>query len=306
MEQIEDSLRVIVLMSTYNGDRFLSEQLDSLLEQSIQNIDVLIRDDGSSDRTEEILNEYAQNNPSIKWFSGGKNLKPPHSFFDLIQRVAEDYDFYFFCDQDDIWMPDKISVAVKSFKSGNNLPALYYCATELVDAELDHIGYDFREYEFTSDVVYSFLRGSLITGCTMCFNKTLMKALKRYIPVRISMHDSWVHLLCLSLGGTIIADPHAHIKYRQHDSNVLGIHKMSLYEKIKNGLRRKTIYREMASQITHEYNDVNEKSLYFMSLFVNYDKSILNSIRFIKYVLSLRYNFTSRFYISLKILLKLY
>lgn len=293
-------------MSTYNGDRFLSEQLNSLLEQDFRNVDVLIRDDGSSDRTEDVLKKYSHKYPSIKWFSGGINLKPAHSFFNLIQRVSEDYDFYFFCDQDDIWMPDKISMAVGSFKSGNNLPALYYCATELVDANLNHIGYDFREYKYTSDVEYSFLRGSLITGCTICFNRALMNALKLYAPLRMSMHDAWVHLLCLSIGGEIIADPCAHIKYRQHVSNVLGIHKMSLYERLKNGLRKKTIYRDMASQIIHEYDCVTAKSFHFMSLYVNYDRSLWNTIRFVKYVCNQRYTLTSRIYISLKILLNLY
>ena len=298
--------RIVVLISTYNGEKFLCEQLNSLLAQDAGSVDIFLRDDGSSDGTQKILNYYSQHYSNIRWFRGKSNIKPAHSFLELIQRVSTSYDFYFFCDQDDYWNPDKITSAISSFNNNITFPGLYYCATELVDENLNNIGKDYREYRYSSNLVYSFLRGSLITGCTICINRGLLNALRQYSPSPVLMHDSWVHLLCLSLGGVIIADPTPHIKYRQHTSNVLGIHKISLYNRLKNGLKRKTIYRDMASQIVENFHIENHEVYKFLLSFINYDNNFYNRISFLRYISKQNIELISKVYICLKIVFRLY
>ena len=101
-------MRVAVLMSTYNGEKYLNEQIDSILSQSGNfELSLLVRDDGSTDETINILNKY-QNLGKLKWYSG-KNLGPGKSFIDLLYKT-HGYDYYAFSDQDDVWMTGKIAM----------------------------------------------------------------------------------------------------------------------------------------------------------------------------------------------------
>ena len=94
--------KILILMSTYNGEKYLSEQLNSLLLQENVNIKILIRDDGSTDNTHKILNFYSSNYPNISWYTG-ENKGPALSFMDLLFNAPES-DYYAFCDQDDVWL----------------------------------------------------------------------------------------------------------------------------------------------------------------------------------------------------------
>ena len=102
-------------MSTYNGEKYIKTQLDSILAQDYEEIDLLIRDDGSTDSTREILSAYAKKYSSITWYSG-KNIGVQKSFFDLILKANLERDYYAFADQDDKWLPGKISRAVSILK----------------------------------------------------------------------------------------------------------------------------------------------------------------------------------------------
>ena len=103
-------MRVAVLMSTYNGEKYIREQIDSILEQSGNfDLDLWVRDDGSKDSTQQILQEYAQQR-KLHWYTG-ENLGAAHSFIDLV-RKCKGYDYYAFADQDDYWMTNKIQMGV--------------------------------------------------------------------------------------------------------------------------------------------------------------------------------------------------
>ena len=111
-------------MSTYNGECFLREQIESLLKQNNEDITILVRDDGSSDKTVGILEEYEKSG-QLQAYSG-RNLKPARSFMELIDKAhIEEYDYYAFSDQDDIWLPDKVHVAVQAIQK-YDVPAMYY------------------------------------------------------------------------------------------------------------------------------------------------------------------------------------
>ena len=103
--------KVQILMSTYNGEKYVNEQIDSLLQQDHTNLEILIRDDGSKDSTVSILEEYHKENPNIKLIID-KNKGVISSFFELAMKASEEADYFAFCDQDDYWKPQKISRAV--------------------------------------------------------------------------------------------------------------------------------------------------------------------------------------------------
>ena len=116
--------KILVLMATYNGEKFLQEQLDSLYGQEDVEVDILVRDDGSTDSTQKILEDNSQNH-RLKWYQGDhKNVQK--GFFELMKIGAEkNYNFFAFCDQDDVWDKDKLIIALNSIKEMQG-PALYY------------------------------------------------------------------------------------------------------------------------------------------------------------------------------------
>ncbi len=114
-------MKLIVLLSTYNGEKYLAKQLDSLLEQELSPDKIIIRDDGSNDGTLSIIKDYAEQNKIIEYYCG-ENKGPAGSFWDLICN-CEKADYYALCDQDDYWFKDKLKVAVETIeKEDNNIP----------------------------------------------------------------------------------------------------------------------------------------------------------------------------------------
>ena len=160
--------KVQVLLSTYNGEKYIKEQIESILNQKEVEIALLIRDDGSTDKTIQILEELAMNNENITVYKD-ENLGPARSFMDLIEK-SDEYDYYAFSDQDDVWKPKKLISAINKLKEYNNTPALYMSALEIVDTNLKYIETKKVEGNFT-------LEGEIIknfaTGCTQVFNKNL-------------------------------------------------------------------------------------------------------------------------------------
>ena len=209
---------VCVLMSTYNGEKYLQEQLDSIINQVGVNVRILVRDDGSTDSTKDILNNYKREG-YLDWYSG-TNLKSARSFMDLVNRAPES-EYYAFSDQDDYWLPTKLQVAVNVLKSADSRKsALYYSRTTLVDENLLPIKQNTKKLNVLG-MPSAFIINNA-SGCTMVFNSYLLKRVQEYNPQIIGMHDSWFYKICVVTGNQIFADNHAYILYRQHDSNVLG------------------------------------------------------------------------------------
>ena len=210
--------KVCVLLTTYNGELYLREQLDSLFNQDQIKVDVLARDDGSIDRTKEILQKYSQNY-SLKWYSG-PHLNVQKGFFDLMKKAsATDFQYFAFCDQDDIWDEDKLITAVNHLKDPK-IPELYYCGQRLVDRNAKFIANHKLDENRTLRARFVL---SDFAGCTGVFNKALLNEVVSFEPNYMLMHDTWILKVCLCLGGNVFVDPEAHMSYRQHGANTVGL-----------------------------------------------------------------------------------
>lgn len=212
-------INVCVLMSTYNGSKYLKEQIDSILSQQGIDIKLIVRDDGSSDNTWKLLEEYANKDSRVSIYTG-KNLGPANSFINLIINSI-DVDYYAFADQDDVWENNKILAAVKRIgKYGNDIPVMYYSNLKIVDKELNF-------YRLSHSVAqvprskYTAIVDNMATGCTIVFNKRCRDLVKESPPHNCTMHDAWLFLLC-SIMGKVVYDKNAYILYRQHENNVIG------------------------------------------------------------------------------------
>lgn len=210
---------VQVLMSTYNGEKYLREQIDSILAQKDVIVKIFIRDDGSTDNTKLILNEYKRNG-KIEWYDGD-NLKPALSFLDLMKN-AGDFDYYAFCDQDDIWDENKLSIAIDKLNiNKSDKPAMYFSNAKLINEN----GESLHKYHLSKKINITAESGfiqNIALGCTIVFNReALNKAILADYSTDIAMHDAWIYRICLAFG-EVIYDDKAYIRYRQHNNNVVG------------------------------------------------------------------------------------
>lgn len=212
--------KVLIIMATYNGEKYIKDQLDSILKQSGVDISILVRDDGSKDRTQEILQEY-KNKGKLDWYTG-EHLNVAKGYLDLMKK-AEEYntDYIAFSDQDDIWDEDKVSIAIKALSNiADDIPGLYYCGQRLVDSELNLISEHKLNRKRTLKTRFVL---SDFAGCTGVFNKNLLMRVGEYTPDYILMHDTWILKVCLCLGGKVIVDSDMHMSYRQHGGNTVGL-----------------------------------------------------------------------------------
>jgi rhamnosyltransferase len=240
---LEACPRVIVLMSTYNGERYLDDQLTSIFAQQGVEVDVIVRDDGSSDETIAILDQW-QSREALRW-SSGENLGPAASFMQLLAD-APDADFYAFADQDDYWEDDKLARAVACLGAGTDArPALYFSAKAIVDENLNALPATDPSppwLTFGSALILS--AGS---GCTMVFNRALAQVVTRHRFRPLSMHDHWVYKVCTAVNGRVIYDTESAMKYRQHSRNVVSADG-SLLRRAREWVRRATTGERNASR----------------------------------------------------------
>lgn len=218
---MKKKLFVCILMSTYNGKAYIEEQIESiLLQRADVSLSIYIRDDGSNDGTQDILNSYSQNYKNIIWYQGN-NVGPAGSFLDLLYSspVA---DYYGFADQDDVWFNDKIAAALNCLSQiSSDMPCLYFCKKEIVNERLESIG--ITDTTVNDTTIGCAMINSVASGCTMLFNNKLMNILKIYRPniTSLSMHDAWVYRVAAAIG-IVIYDNEPHMFYRQHNKNVVG------------------------------------------------------------------------------------
>lgn len=238
-----------VLMSTYNGEKYLEEQLDSLLNQSYKNMKILIRDDGSKDRTIDILDEYSKKySEKIKCIYG-ENIGVIASFLELINRSDGNCKYFAFCDQDDIWLKEKVEKAVDKMK--DDIPFLYFSNKILVDENLNILK---KETSNLSITLENSLIENLATGCTVMVNKKLLDVIKNknINHQKILMHD-WLLFILSNLLGEVYFDKNAYILYRQHSNNVVGIEiniikkNWKKFKRLKEG--KKKAFKEQISEI---------------------------------------------------------
>ncbi len=259
-----------IIMSTYNGNKYIREQLDSILNQDCQefqmtDLSILVRDDGSTDGTQDILQEYASKYPQqIQWYQG-ENCGVIQSFFDLVTKVDADTDYLAFSDQDDYWMPEKMTrgiemVELMEQESGEQkLPYLYCCRPKLVDEKLQMLHSEIKRPPMRPGFGNALVE-NIATGCTMVMNRTLYQMARNGLPEFTVMHDWWFYLISTCFGKCFY-DETPYICYRQHGGNVLGSN-VSRIKELQDRLRRfkgnrNNLSRQINCFLEH-FGDVSE------------------------------------------------
>lgn len=226
--------RVLILLSTYNGAEFLPELLGSLDAQSLQDFHLRVRDDGSTDGTLAILDEYALRRPAS--VERGAHVGVPESFFRALDDADPAADFFAYCDQDDVWLPEKVARAVACLSRADPaVPAPYCSALTPVDAQLEPIGKPrtcTKALDFRNALVEN-----QVSGCTMMFNRAARELLTRGMPRVALMHDHWAYLV-VSAFGAIHFDPEPSLLYRQHARNTVGMPR-GLWSRARNFQKRR-------------------------------------------------------------------
>ncbi|OXL16563.1 glycosyl transferase family 2 [Polynucleobacter cosmopolitanus] len=218
----ENDPLVAIFLCTYNGARFLAEQLDSISYQTHRNWVVIASDDGSTDQTLEILQKYQAN-----WPAGKLTIRngPQKGFCRNFQYLTSDEsisaDFFAFCDQDDVWLPEKLTRAIDVLRGiSTNIPAVYGARTVLIDEENALLGYS-PIFPLTPSFKNALVQ-SIAGGNTMVFNGAAKKVISIDSRYEIVSHDWWAYLVVTGMGGKFIYDPVPTTLYRQHKANIIG------------------------------------------------------------------------------------
>lgn len=221
-----------ILMSTYNGEHYLPAQMDSLLAQTDQEWQLLIRDDGSTDETPRILEDYVAAHPDrIRILKDKqKNLGAKASFEQLLSHAPE-AEYYMFADQDDVWLPDKVATTKAAAqalegKHGKQTPIVVHTDLRVVDEALQEIHPSFWRYSnihpeiLDSDVHYLGICNA-VTGCAMLFNHAAKEVSLPFAQYAF-MHDQWIAACVMCHGGVVKPIDEPTILYRQHRKNTVG------------------------------------------------------------------------------------
>lgn len=242
---------VAILLSTYNGKLYLAEQLDSIINQTFKNWNLYIRDDGSSDGTQEIIKKYVKIDSRIIYLEkeSKENLGVKKSFFSLLERVDSQY--YFFCDQDDFWMENKVQDTLDFLKEheGNGIPTCVHTDLRIVDKELNEIYSSMIESQQleVNDSLTNLLVQNSVTGCTLALNNELKKKLPKNVNIdKIIMHDWWIALVGSVFGKVVLLEKQT-ILYRQHGNNEVGA--QSLLNKLGKGYGLKQLIESIVKTL---------------------------------------------------------
>ncbi len=247
---------ILVLMSVFNGEQYIKEQILSILGQIDVAVTLYIRDDGSTDHTVDIMKSIKSERIEV---IRGDNIGPAWSFYELLRRaffVMDEYHYFALADQDDIWMPNKLNSAVKMLKKEQ--ADLYYGSLDAFinnDLTLHHVIYMRNTY---SDVE-TMLRNPA-AGCTMLFSAKVVSRICEYMPKNMEMHDLWIFRVCKYTGMKIVADNVPYIRYRLHENNICGA-AVNFKEKVVTHFQNVFAKHENVSINAHELLNGYEKYL---------------------------------------------
>lgn len=268
--------RIAVLLSAYNGEKYIEKQIESILKQeNAEAITLIVRNDGSKDRTLDILREIQKDHSNVEIING-PNLGLVASFFKLLNCAVErEFDFYSFCDQDDYWLPEKLTVAVNAI-NGEKEACMYAACSKLTDGDLVETGSitqtQCREITFYNAAIQNFCPGH-----NQVMNHKMAEVVMRHTKVgpAIYSQDLWITNIA-SLTGKIIFDNTPHVLYRQHTNNQLSYGKSRIgwvkdhINRLKKSEGKKfSVQLKYFAECFDEYlNDEQRKELehYFSSL----------------------------------------
>lgn len=229
-----------ILLATCNGAPYLPEQLDSLLAQTCRSWRLLVRDDGSSDGTLEILENYRSRHPDVIMIipSEGQNLGACGNFSWLLEQA--DAPYIMFCDQDDVWLPDKIEITLAAMRElerqhGAETPQLVHTDLMVVDERLNRLGDSLWLFQCTEPQRLTKLNRLLMqnfaTGCTVMINRAL-RDLAVPVPAEALMYDWWLALVATAFG-RVAAVESPTVLYRQHGRNDTGAARWSFLANVR-------------------------------------------------------------------------
>ena len=276
---MEENKKVIICMSTYNGEKYLAEQIESLLNQTYKNIEIYVRDDGSKDNTIQILKEYEKQGKIH--FIEGKNVGVVQSFYDCLKEAYDKGDIFAYCDQDDRWHEDKIEKAVKAIENETqDIPLLYFSEFNYCDEKLKYVNksnLNKKGATFQNSLVEC-----ISFGISEVFNKKLAQKIIESGTEKVCFHDWWAYMIAAGLG-KVLYDNEATVEYRRTGNNVSpsgkGGIQLQIY-RIKKFLLGK-YFKNIREQInkynilfSKELSNKNKKIIDMFSLKYSFAKSI--------------------------------
>ena len=269
---------VLIMLATYNGEKYLRQQLDSIYNQTYKDFDILISDDNSTDNTISIIEEFLQQKNNIKLIHNNDKHGALYNFSYLVEyaKGMRKYDYYMFSDQDDIWLEKKIELSLITLKEQNvNRPALLYTSKQYVNSELEKIDYVLCGEEH---IGLNLLLQNRAYGCTFLLNHLLFNKLDYTISSKFVNYDHYV-VLCAFMYGKVFFLNEKTILYRQHTDNVSGIIHKSLREKLNIIKKYKQCFRTflfLLDFLKSNYNLLNDETKIIVDeLFNNKDSKKL-------------------------------
>lgn len=246
--------KIQILMAVYNGSAYLVDQMDSLLNQTYSNIEILVSDDCSTDNSLSILEGYAQRDGRVKLVLKNKRYGSAKEHFMALFQVA-DAPYVMTSDQDDVWDSTKVEKTLEIMLANevaSALPVLVCTDLRVVDQNLSPIAPSFLKYSGMDasklDFGY-FLASCLVTGCTMMINASLLELMKAPVDSeKIVMHDWWASLLAAAFGKVVYFNQQT-ISYRQHQNNSVGAERFSISSAIASLNEKKATELSTFSQV---------------------------------------------------------
>lgn len=208
-----------ILLATRNGDRFLEEQLDSYLWQTLQPSVLCASDDGSTDKTRAIISDFAKSAPFPVLQSDGPQAGPAQNFLTLLRNCPPSVEFAALSDQDDLWLPDKLAQGVGALADISG-PALVCGPSVITDTSLKPLRL-FPRKDKQIGFAHALAEG-LAGGNTMILNRAAIDLVAETANPSLTTHDWWLYQLLTGVGGTVIYDPKPTVLYRQHRNNCVG------------------------------------------------------------------------------------
>lgn len=290
MTGASDTPSVLVIMATYNGEKYVSEQIESILSQENVSTRLYITDDCSTDRTYEICTKYASENDNVVVHRNNQNKRVARNFMNVLYETdIAQFDYYAFSDQDDVWLPDKLAHAIAKLDKCSSDAALYYSDVTNVDANLENGRgeyYPFAPYVLSLKLL---LTVNWASGCTMVFNRSFAEVITSYVPQTWPrLHDGWAHLVALAHGWTVPDLEHAYILRRITGDNQVGTRGFGLLgaRRVMAGFRSVFESRDRCfSTTTVEYlldgyrETLPEESVRTLESFLQLNKSFTGRIR---------------------------
>ena len=308
MDKIGENMhKVQILVSSYNGEKVIQRQIESILQQKEVEVHILIRDDGSKDTTVQILNSLRYRHPDRIEIVIGDNIGWKRSFIELL-FLSGNYDYYGFSDQDDIWDRKKVIKSINKMEQDKNIGIkVCQCASICADENM----YPLQEQEVIYDLPKSkkmAIAQEYFRGCCMLWNKEAMRLLRIHKPKETIAHDYWVGLVCYYFG-TVYHCPEKllyHIRYL-HNSSTDGNISEGRAKRFKAFFSDKLIYMNPVEDLLNGYRELlTEEDIIFLSVVRSYKTSIWNKMKIVLDPNFRRENLKSTLFFKMIILLGKY